>query len=160
MGDLCIFQHLKRKAGNKIVGIVEIGAIAGATLSIIALIKVVWKAVIVINNLNSTVIALKKDMLDLTNEITKMKKEDKTQSNSIRSILRQLIIDYTNIILDRKYIYKEEVYCLRQLHESYTLLGGNSTVEERVKEAMKLPAKAGQFNPPTEIVNNIKKEFN
>lgn len=142
------------------MGIVEVGAIAGATLSIIGLIKVIWKAVIVINNLNSTVIALKKDMIDLTSEIAKMKKEDKTQSNSIKSILRQHIIDDTNKILDRKYIYQEEIYCLRQLYESYKKLGGNSTVEERVKEVMKLPAKAGQFNPPKETINIIKKEFN
>ena len=94
-----------------------------------------------------------------------MKKEDEKQSNSIRSILRQLIINYTNDILDRGYIYKEEIYCIRQLYEGYALLGGNCTIEERVKEVIKLPAKAGKFNPRNDIIEeaieeikNIKKE--
>ena len=88
-----------------------------------------------------------------------MKKEDEKQSNSIRAILRQLIINYTNDILDRKYIYKEEIYCVRQLYEGYTLLGGNCTIEERVKEVIKLPAKTGKFNPRNDIIEEAIEEI-
>lgn len=141
------------------MGIVEIGAMAGAILSIFGLIKVIWKAVIVINNLNSTVVRLQQELVNLNTAFEQMKKEDEKQSSSIRSILRQLIINYTNDILDRQYIYNEEIYCLRQLYEGYALLGGNCTIEERVKEVIKLPAKAGQFNPNKQMIDKAIEEI-
>lgn len=154
-----ILTFTERKVVKKIVGIVEIGAMAGAILSIFGLIKVIWKAVIVINNLNSTVVRLQQELVNLNTAFEQMKKEDEKQSNSIRSILRQLIINYTNDILDRKYIYKEEIYCVRQLYEGYTLLGGNCTIEERVKEVIKLPTKTGKFNPRNDIIEKAIKEI-
>ena len=141
------------------MGVVEIGAMAGAILSIFGLIKVIWKAVIVINNLNSTVVRLQQELVNLNTAFEQMKKEDEKQSNSIRSILRQLIINYTNDILDRQYIYNEEIYCIRQLYEGYALLGGNCTIEERVKEVIKLPAKAGQFNPNKQMIDKAIEEI-
>lgn len=173
--------------------ILKIGGYASAICAILLLAKNIYEGVVVINNLNSTVISLNQEVVDLKinvektqkeisefkksfselkiklNELNKafkqMKLEDEKQSNSIRSILRQLIINYTNDILDRQYIYNEEIYCIRQLYEGYALLGGNCTIEERVKEVIKLPAKAGKFNPNSamidkaiEEIENIKKE--
>lgn len=160
--------------------ILKIGGYAGAIGAVLLLAKNIYAGVVVINNLNNTVIRLNNEVIDLKNTVEKMKKEmgdlkktflelrkelselkesfkkmkieDEKQSNSIRSILRQLIINYTNEILDRKYIYNEEIYCVRQLYEGYALLGGNCTIEERVKEVIKLPAKAGQFNPNNEMI--------
>ena len=167
--------------------ILKIGGYASAICAILLLAKNIYEGVVVINNLNSTVISLNQEVVDLKinvektqkeisefkksfselkiklNELNKafkqMKLEDEKQSNSIRSILRQLIINYTNDILDRKYIYKEEIYCVRQLYEGYTLLGGNCTIEERVKEVIKLPTKTGKFNPRNDIIEKAIKEI-
>ena len=145
--------------------ILKIGGYAGAIGVILLLIKNIYSGIVVINNLNNTVIKLKEEIKNLGIAFEEMKLEDEKQSNSIRSILRQLIINYTNDILDRQYIYNEEIYCIRQLYEGYALLGGNCTIEERVKEVIKLPAKAGKFNPNSamidkaiEEIKNIKKE--
>ena len=160
--------------------ILKIGGYASAICAILLLAKNIYEGVVVINNLNSTVIRLNQEVVDLKINVEKtqkeisefkksfselkielselnkafeeMKKEDEKQSDSITAILRQLIINYTNDILDRQYIYNEEIYCLRQLYKGYKNLGGNCTVEERVKQAIKLPAKAGQFNPNTEMI--------
>lgn len=167
--------------------ILKIGGYASAICAILLLAKNIYEGVVVINNLNSTVISLNQEVVDLKinvektqkeisefkksfselkiklNELNKafkqMKLEDEKQSSSIRSILRQLIINYTNDILDRKYIYKEEIYCVRQLYEGYTLLGGNCTIEERVKEVIKLPTKTGKFNPRNDIIEKAIKEI-
>ena len=145
--------------------ILKIGGYASAIGAVLLLAKNLWAGVIVINSLNNTVVRLNKEIEKLSIAFEEMKLEDERQSNSIRSILRQLIINYTNDILDRGYIYKEEIYCIRQLYEGYALLGGNCTIEERVKEVIKLPAKAGKFNPNSamidkaiEEIENIKKE--
>lgn len=145
--------------------ILKIGGYASAIGAVLLLAKNLWTGVIVINSLNNTVVRLNKEIEKLSIAFEEMKLEDEKQSNSIRSILRQLIINYTNDILDRGYIYKEEIYCLRQLYEGYALLGGNCTIEERVKEVIKLPAKSGKFNPNSamidkaiEEIENIKKE--
>ena len=145
--------------------ILKIGGYASAIGAILLLAKNLWAGVIVINNLNNTVVKLQQELVNLNISFEEMKLEDEKQSNSIRSILRQLIINYTNDILDRGYIYKEEIYCVRQLYEGYALLGGNCTIEERVKEVIKLPAKMGKFNPRNDIIEeaieeikNIKKE--
>lgn len=145
--------------------ILKIGGYASAIGAVLLLAKNLWAGVIVINSLNNTVVRLNKEIEKLSIAFEEMKLEDEKQSNSIRSILRQLIINYTNDILDRGYIYKEEIYCIRQLYEGYALLGGNCTIEERVKEVIKLPAKAGKFNPNSamidkaiEEIENIKKE--
>lgn len=145
--------------------ILKIGGYASAIGAVLLLAKNLWSGVIVINNLNNTVIKLQQELVNLNISFEEMKLEDEKQSNSIRSILRQLIINYTNDILDRGYIYKEEIYCVRQLYEGYALLGGNCTIEERVKEVIKLPAKTGKFNPRNDIIEeaieeieNIKKE--
>nr|DAO71337.1 MAG TPA: hypothetical protein [Caudoviricetes sp.] len=145
--------------------ILKIGGYASAIGAVLLLAKNLWTGVIVINSLNNTVVRLNKEIEKLSIAFEEMKLEDEKQSNSIRSILRQLIINYTNDILDRGYIYKEEIYCIRQLYEGYALLGGNCTIEERVKEVIKLPAKAGKFNPNSamidkaiEEIENIKKE--
>ena len=145
--------------------ILKIGGYASAIGAVLLLAKNLWAGVIVINSLNITVVRLNKEIEKLSIAFEEMKLEDEKQSNSIRSILRQLIINYTNDILDRGYIYKEEIYCIRQLYEGYALLGGNCTIEERVKEVIKLPAKAGKFNPNSamidkaiEEIENIKKE--
>lgn len=145
--------------------ILKIGGYASAIGAILLLAKNLWAGVIVINNLNNTVVKLQQELVNLNISFEEMKLEDEKQSNSIRSILRQLIINYTNDILDRGYIYKEEIYCVRQLYEGYALLGGNCTIEERVKEVIKLPAKTGKFNPRNDIIEeaieeikNIKKE--
>lgn len=187
MGDLCIFQRLQKGRQIKIVDILKIGGYASAICAILLLAKNIYEGVVVINNLNSTVISLNQEVVDLKinvektqkeisefkksfselkiklNELNKafkqMKLEDEKQSNSIRSILRQLIINYTNDILDRQYIYNEEIYCLRQLYEGYALLGGNCTIEERVKEVIKLPAKAGQFNPNKQMIDKAIEEI-
>lgn len=163
------------------------GRYAGAIGAILLLAKYFYSGIVVINNLNNTVVRLNKEVVDLKNTVEKMRKklneititfeqlkkelielnkafekmklEDEKQSNSIRSILRQLIINYTNDILDRQYIYNEEIYCIRQLYEGYALLGGNCTIEERVKEVIKLPAKAGQFNPNSEIIKKAIEEI-
>ncbi|MBF1054513.1 MAG: hypothetical protein HXL14_06540 [Parvimonas sp.] len=167
--------------------ILKIGGYASAICAILLLAKNIYEGVVVINNLNSTVISLNQEVVDLKinvektqkeisefkksfselkiklNELNKafkqMKLEDEKQSNSIRSILRQLIINYTNDILDRQYIYNEEIYCLRQLYEGYALLGGNCTIEERVKEVIKLPAKAGLFNPNKQMIDKAIEEI-
>ena len=167
--------------------ILKIGGYASAICAILLLAKNIYEGVVVINNLNSTVISLNQEVVDLKinvektqkeisefkksfselkiklNELNKafkqMKLEDEKQSNSIRSILRQLIINYTNDILERQYIYNEEIYCLRQLYEGYALLGGNCTIEERVKEVIKLPAKAGQFNPNKQMIDKAIEEI-
>lgn len=145
--------------------ILKIGGYASAIGAVLLLAKNLWAGVIVINNLNNTVVKLQQELVNLNISFEEMKLEDEKQSNSIRSILRQLIINYTNDILDRGYIYKEEIYCVRQLYEGYALLGGNCTIEERVKEVIKLPAKTGKFNPRNDIIEeaieeikNIKKE--
>nr|DAF52641.1 MAG TPA: hypothetical protein [Siphoviridae sp. ctnR613] len=145
--------------------ILKIGGYASAIGAVLLLAKNLWTGVIVINSLNNTVVRLNKEIEKLSIAFEEMKLEDEKQSNSIRSILRQLIINYTNDILDRGYIYKEEIYCIRQLYEGYALLGGNCTIEERVKEVIKLPAKTGKFNPRNDIIEeaieeieNIKKE--
>ena len=167
--------------------ILKIGGYASAICAILLLAKNIYEGVVVINNLNSTVISLNQEVVDLKinvektqkeisefkksfselkiklNELNKafkqMKLEDEKQSNSIRSILRQLIINYTNDILDRQYIYNEEIYCIRQLYEGYALLGGNCTIEERVKEVIKLPAKAGLFNPNKQMIDKAIEEI-
>jgi len=169
------------------VDILKIGGYASAICAILLLAKNIYEGVVVINNLNSTVIRLNQEVVDLKNTVEKMKKEmedlkktfldlrkelselkealkkmkleDEKQSSSIRSILRQLIINYTNDILDRQYIYNEEIYCLRQLYEGYALLGGNCTIEERVKEVIKLPAKAGLFNPNKQMIDKAIEEI-
>lgn len=145
--------------------ILKIGGYASAIGAVLLLAKNLYSGIIVINSLNNTVVRLNKEIEKLSIAFEEMKLEDEKQSNSIRSILRQLIINYTNDILDRGYIYKEEIYCIRQLYEGYALLGGNCTIEERVKEVIKLPAKAGKFNPNSamidkaiEEIENIKKE--
>lgn len=139
--------------------ILKIGGYASAIGAILLLAKNLWKGVIVINNLNNTVVKLQQELVNLNISFEEMKLEDEKQSNSIRSILRQLIINYTNDILDRGYIYKEEIYCVRQLYEGYALLGGNCTIEERVKEVIKLPAKTGKFNPRNDIIEKSIKEI-
>lgn len=145
--------------------ILKIGGYASAIGAVLLLAKNLYSGIVVINSLNNTVVRLNKEIEKLSIAFEEMKLEDEKQSNSIRSILRQLIINYTNDILDRGYIYKEEIYCIRQLYEGYALLGGNCTIEERVKEVIKLPAKAGKFNPNSamidkaiEEIENIKKE--
>lgn len=145
--------------------ILKIGGYASAIGAVFLLIKNTYTGIVVINNLNNTVVRLNNEIKNLSIAFEEMKLEDEKQSNSIRSILRQLIINYTNDILDRQYIYNEEIYCIRQLYEGYALLGGNCTIEERVKEVIKLPAKAGKFNPNSAIIDkaieeikNIKKE--
>jgi hypothetical protein len=147
------------------VDILKIGGYASAIGAVLLLAKNLYSGIVVINSLNNTVARLNKEIEKLSIAFEEMKLEDEKQSNSIRSILRQLIINYTNDILDRGYIYKEEIYCIRQLYEGYALLGGNCTIEERVKEVIKLPAKAGKFNPNSamidkaiEEIENIKKE--
>lgn len=175
------------RRNKKIVDILKIGGYASAICAILLLAKNIYEGVVVINNLNSTVISLNQEVVDLKinvektqkeisefkksfselkiklNELNKafkqMKLEDEKQSSSIRSILRQLIINYTNDILDRQYIYNEEIYCLRQLYEGYALLGGNCTVEARVKEVIKLPAKAGLFNPNKQMIDKAIEEI-
>ena len=160
--------------------ILKIGGYASAIGAVLFLAKNIYSGIVVINNLNNTVVRLNGEVVDLKNTVEKMRKklneititfeqlkkelielnkafeqiklEDEKQSNSIKSILRQLIINYTNDILDRQYIYNEEIYCIRQLYEGYKKLGGNCTIEERVKEVIKLPAKAGQFNPNNEMI--------
>lgn len=139
--------------------ILKIGGYASAICAILLLAKNLWAGVIVINNLNNTVVKLQQELVNLNISFEEMKKEDEKQSNSIRSILRQLIINYTNDILDRGYIYKEEIYCIRQLYEGYALLGGNCTIEERVKEVIKLPAKTGKFNPRNDIIEEAIEEI-
>ncbi|WP_347714329.1 hypothetical protein [uncultured Parvimonas sp.] len=139
--------------------ILKIGGYASAIGAILLLAKNLWTGVIVINNLNNTVVKLQQELVNLNISFEEMKKEDEKQSNSIRSILRQLIINYTNDILDRGYIYKEEIYCIRQLYEGYALLGGNCTIEERVKEVIKLPAKTGKFNPRNDIIEEAIEEI-
>lgn len=139
--------------------ILKIGGYASAIGAILLLAKNLWAGVIVINNLNNTVVKLQQELVNLNISFEEMKKEDEKQSNSIRSILRQLIINYTNDILDRGYIYKEEIYCIRQLYEGYALLGGNCTIEERVKEVIKLPAKTGKFNPRNDIIEEAIEEI-
>ena len=145
--------------------ILKIGGYASAIGAVLLLAKNLYSGIVVINSLNNTVARLNKEIEKSSIAFEEMKLEDEKQSNSIRSILRQLIINYTNDILDRGYIYKEEIYCIRQLYEGYALLGGNCTIEERVKEVIKLPAKAGKFNPNSamidkaiEEIENIKKE--
>lgn len=145
--------------------ILKIGGYASAIGAVLLLAKNLYSGIVVINSLNNTVARLNKEIEKLSIAFEEMKLEDEKQSNSIKSILRQLIINYTNDILDRGYIYKEEIYCIRQLYEGYALLGGNCTIEERVKEVIKLPAKAGKFNPNSamidkaiEEIENIKKE--
>lgn len=139
--------------------ILKIGGYAGAIGVILLLIKNIYSGIVVINNLNNTVIKLKEEIKNLSIAFEEMKLEDEKQSNSIRSILRQLIINYTNDILDRQYIYNEEIYCIRQLYEGYALLGGNCTIEERVKEVIKLPAKTGKFNPRNDIIEEAIEEI-
>lgn len=139
--------------------ILKIGGYASAIGAVLLLAKNLWTGVIVINSLNNTVVRLNKEIEKLSIAFEEMKLEDEKQSNSIRSILRQLIINYTNDILDRGYIYKEEIYCIRQLYEGYALLGGNCTIEERVKEVIKLPAKAGKFNPNSAMIDKAKEEI-
>lgn len=139
--------------------ILKIGGYASAIGAVLLLAKNLWAGVIVINNLNNTVVKLQQELVNLNISFEEMKKEDEKQSNSIRSILRQLIINYTNDILDRGYIYKEEIYCIRQLYEGYALLGGNCTIEERVKEVIKLPAKTGKFNPRNDIIEEAIEEI-
>jgi hypothetical protein len=39
------------------------------------------------------------------------------------------------------------------------LLGGNCTIEERVKEVIKLPAKTGKFNPRNDIIEEAIEEI-
>ena len=103
--------------------ILKIGGYASAICAILLLAKNIYEGVVVINNLNSTVISLNQEVVDLKinvektqkeisefkksfselkiklNELNKafkqMKLEDEKQSNSIRSILRQLIINFT-----------------------------------------------------------------
>ena len=82
----------------------------------------------------------------------------KEHMKAYREVLNKRI-NYTNDILDRKYIYNEEIYCIRQLYEGYALLGGNCTIEERVKEVIKLPAKAGQFNPNKQMIDKAIEEI-
>lgn len=139
--------------------ILKIGGYASAIGAVLLLAKNLYSGIVVINSLNNTVARLNKEIEKLSIAFEEMKLEDEKQSNSIRSILRQLIINYTNDILDRKYIYKEEIYCVRQLYEGYTLLGGNCTIEERVKEVIKLPAKTGKFNPRNDIIEEAIEEI-
>ena len=139
--------------------ILKIGGYASAIGAVLLLAKNLYSGIVVINSLNNTVVRLNKEIEKLSIAFEEMKLEDEKQSNSIRSILRQLIINYTNDILDRGYIYKEEIYCIRQLYEGYALLGGNCTIEERVKEVIKLPAKAGKFNPNSAMIDKAIEEI-
>ena len=55
--------------------ILKIGGYASAIGAILLLAKNIYEGVVVINNLNSTVIKLNQEVVDLKNTVEKMKKE-------------------------------------------------------------------------------------
>lgn len=81
-------------------------------------------------------IARLKPILSKLNELLTLQK---IQSDSIRDLLRQHIIEKTNEIFKRGFVSEEEIYCVRKLYDDYKKLGGNSTVDIRFKKAMELP---------------------
>lgn len=83
-----------------------------------------------------------KPILSKLNELLDLQK---IQSDSIRDLLRQHIIEKTNEIFKRGFVTEEEIYCTRKLYDDYKKLGGNSTVDIRFKKAMELPIKASEI---------------
>lgn len=89
-----------------------------------------------------TLLGKLKPIMDKVNELLELQK---IQSDSLRDLLRQHIIEKTNEIFKRGYILTEEVYCLRKLYEDYKKLDGNSTVDIRFKKAMELPIRENKM---------------
>lgn len=91
-----------------------------------------------------TLVGKLKPILNKINELLELQKK---QSDSLRDLLRQHIIEKTDKIFERGYILTEEVYCLRKLYEDYKKLDGNSTVDVRIKKAFEMVKKRGEFVP-------------
>lgn len=83
-----------------------------------------------------------KPILSKLNELLELQK---LQSDSLRDLLRQHIIEKTNEIFKRGFITEEEIYCARKLYDDYKKLGGNSTVDIRFKKAMELPIRKNEI---------------
>lgn len=83
-----------------------------------------------------------KPILSKLNELLELQK---LQSDSLRDLLRQHIIEKTNEIFKRGFITEEEIYCTRKLYDDYKKLGGNSTVDIRFKKAMELPIRENKM---------------
>ncbi len=108
------------------IDILAIGAACGAMMAIISLV------------------------VFITKPLKAFLKAQEIQSEAIRNILRQLIINMTDEILDKDEITREQVYCLRKLNDNYKALEGNSTVDERVKLALRTNKIKGRFVPTAE----------
>ena len=125
--------------------LIHIGGVCGAILSIIALVKVILKFIKAINDLKNSVDSLKSNVKEMKIDFEQSKKTDKNQSKAILSILRQHIIQMTNLIQYKGYIDDEELYCLNNLYDCYKKLGGNCTVDIRYKEVIKLPVQKSKY---------------
>ncbi len=125
--------------------LIHIGGVCGAILSIIALVKVILKFIKAINDLKNSVDSLKSNVKEMKIDFEQSKKTDKNQSKAILSILRQHIIQMTNLIQNKGYIDDEELYCLNNLYDCYKKLGGNCTVDIRYKEVIKLPVQKSKY---------------
>lgn len=81
----------------------------------------------------------KKEIEELREEIRKMQENDEVFKRSIRSMLRQNIIDTHNKYMDRGWA---EIYVkdnMLDMFNNYTALDGNGTTPGLVKEFMELP---------------------
>lgn len=151
MAKCCNFN----KKGKENVDLIKLGAYAGAILSLISLISAIYKFINIISRLNDKIDDVDTELRNLQREVGGLKKSvaegkdnDELQNEATKTLLRQHIIRLTDKIINRKVILTEEIYCLRNLNDNYTKLGGNSTVDERVKLVMKFPSKDGRFVPP------------
>lgn len=109
------------KKGDAMSNLISIGAVVSAALSIIAIVTKVWGPV--------------KKMLDLQT----------VQSEAIKIILRQFLINKTDEIMTRKTITREEVYCLTELCKSYTALRGDNAIISRVNAVLDFPPEDTKF---------------
>lgn len=119
-----------------IVGIVV--SVIGVVSSGITLIRKVDDILEKVYNNSDNIAILKTDIENALKSIGYLE-------NGMRDVLRQQIIEKTDVIFAKGYITNEEFYCLRKLYKSYEFLNGNSTVEVRVKEALTMRKKVGRF---------------
>ena len=130
----------------------EIGAIIGVISGILGILTKIKTVLVKTNTVLDTVESntCKLNQLKEDLQLNNLKTEEVLQtsilqSDILRDILRQHIIQMTNKIFKRGFITDEEFYCLRKLYNDYKMVNGNSTVDVRVEKAFGMIKEAGEF---------------
>lgn len=126
--------------------VVKIGGIVSLLIGVITLFQKLKSMVSGINQIldsvkeNSRNVKKLSAELEDNNNLTRSiaDRQDKI-IKSTKDVIRQHIIEKTNVVISRGGITEEEIYVLTELYNDYKVFGGNSTVDTRFKMAMKLP---------------------